>query len=261
MVPPALFETSSPSNWLLSRLADPVRSNYAVRRPIRGGRYNQADYGSRSEILVDIEAIWTFALQSGLKIDMKNVKDISVILIVPDYPDKLYIRDMAHLLLVQLSFRRICVQQESLCSAFGASIAHGCVVDVGSMKTSISCVEEGLVLAETRMSLSYGGDDVSELYLRLLERIDLPYRRADLCRTYDWTMMEDLKFRSASLAEARFPLPISVLLRMLSTRQALTPVPFRGNVVLIEYDIFIRKPGQTTQKYTSKTYDEPGEYT
>ena len=94
--------------------------------------------------------------------------------------------------------------QESVCSAFGASIAHGCVVDVGSMKTSISCVEEGLVLAETRMSLSYGGDDVSELYLRLLERINLPYRTADLCRTYDWTMMEDLKFRSVSLAEASF---------------------------------------------------------
>ena len=72
------------------------------------------------------------------------------------------------------------------------------------MKTSISCVEEGLVLAETRMSLSYGGDDVSELYLRLLERINLPYRTADLCRTYDWTMMEDLKFRSVSLAEASF---------------------------------------------------------
>jgi len=103
-----------------------------------------------------------------------------------------------------------------VCSAFGASIAHGCVVDVGSMKTSISCVEEGLVLAETRMSLSYGGDDVSELYLRLLERINLPYRTADLCRTYDWTMMEDLKFRSESLAEE--------------------------NVVLIEYDIFIHKP-------------------
>ena len=143
---------------------------------------------------------------------------------------------MAHLLLVQLGFRRICVQQvrkacilvqvfdnlndaqESVCSAFGASIAHGCVVDVGSMKTSISCVEEGLVLAETRMSLSYGGDDVSELYLRLLERINLPYRTADLCRTYDWTMMEDLKFRSASLAEARFPLPIFVLLRTLLMR-------------------------------------------
>jgi len=96
-----------------------------------------------------------------------------------------------------------------VCSAFGASIAHGCVFDVGSTKTSISSVEEGLVLAETRMSLGYGGDDVSELYLRQLERINSPYRTADLCRTHNWTMIEDVKFRSASLAEARFPLPIS----------------------------------------------------
>lgn len=71
------------------------------------------------------------------------------------------------------------------------------------MKTSVSCVEEGLVLSETRLALDYGGDDVSELYLRLLERINLPYRSADLSRSYDWTMMEDLKFRSASLAEVR----------------------------------------------------------
>jgi hypothetical protein len=51
--------------------------------------------------------------------------------------------------------------QKSVCSAFGASIGHDCAIDVGSMKTSISCVEEGPVLAETRMSLDY---DVSELY-------------------------------------------------------------------------------------------------
>lgn len=99
--------------------------------------------------------------------------------------------------------------QESVCSAFGASIAHGCVVDLGSMKTSVSCVEEGLVLSETRLALDYGGDDVSELYLRLLERINLPYRSADLTRTYDWIMMEDLKFRSASLAEVRLRVQIS----------------------------------------------------
>jgi actin-related protein 8 len=91
--------------------------------------------------------------------------------------------------------------QESVCATFGAGIAHGCVVDVGASKTSISCVEEGLVLPETRMSLNYGGDDISELYLCLLERINLPYRDADLSRTHDWHMMEDLKFRSASLAE------------------------------------------------------------
>lgn len=54
------------------------------------------------------------------------------------------------------------------------------------------------------MALDYGGDDVSELYLRLLERINLPYKErinVDLARTWEWRMMEDLKGKSASLAE------------------------------------------------------------
>ena len=53
------------------------------------------------------------------------------------------------------------------------------------------------------MTLDYGGEDISELYLRMLERIDFPYRGANLGKTYDWTMMEDLKQKSASLAEVR----------------------------------------------------------
>ncbi|KAF8318672.1 actin-like ATPase domain-containing protein [Clavulina sp. PMI_390] len=158
-------------------------------------------------------------------------KETGVLLIVPDYPDRSYIRDMAHLILVQLGFKKLSVQQESICSSYGASIAHGCVVDIGAMKTSVSCIEEGLVLSETRLALDYGGDDISELYLRLLERINLPYRSVDLNRTYYWTMIEDLKTRSASLAEE--------------------------DVVLIDYDILLRQPGQATQKYALKTYDEP----
>lgn len=27
--------------------------------------------------------------------------------------------------------------------------------------------------------------------------------------------------------------------------------------MLIDYDLFVRQPGQATQKYTVKTYDEP----
>lgn len=62
-------------------------------------------------------------------------------------------------------------------------------------------MEDGLVLPDTRMCLDYGGDEISELYLRMLERINFPYQGANLGRTYDWTMMEDLKQKSTSLAE------------------------------------------------------------
>ena len=90
-----------------------------------------------------------------------------------------------------------------MCSSYGASIASGCIVDIGASKTSVSCVEEGLIIPDTRLLLNYGGDDISELYLRLLERINLPYKDANLVRAYDWSMMDDLKLRTASLAEVK----------------------------------------------------------
>jgi len=40
--------------------------------------------------------------------------------------------------------------QESLAATYGAGISNACVVDIGAVKTSIACVEEGLVLPETR---------------------------------------------------------------------------------------------------------------
>lgn len=100
------------------------------------------------------------------------MKNYSVILIVPDYYDKFYIREMVNIILVHMGFRRISIQQvyifsysnqlelmymplfqESICAAFGAGLATACVVDIGATKTSVSCVEEGLILPDTRSVL------------------------------------------------------------------------------------------------------------
>lgn len=40
--------------------------------------------------------------------------------------------------------------QESLAATYGAGISNACVVDIGATKTSIACVDEGLVLSDTR---------------------------------------------------------------------------------------------------------------
>lgn len=40
--------------------------------------------------------------------------------------------------------------QESLCAAFGAGLSTACVVDIGAVKTSIACVDEGQVVPDTR---------------------------------------------------------------------------------------------------------------
>lgn len=88
-------------------------------------------------------------------------------LVIPDYYDRPYVRDMIQLLLVRMGFKQLCVQQviilsfrkahltrracqESLAATYGAGISSACVVDIGATTVSIACVDEGMVIPETR---------------------------------------------------------------------------------------------------------------
>jgi actin-related protein 8 len=44
--------------------------------------------------------------------------------------------------------------QESLAATYGAGVSNACVVDIGAVMTSIACVDEGLVLSDTRSVFS-----------------------------------------------------------------------------------------------------------
>lgn len=46
-----------------------------------------------------------------------------------------------------------------------------------------------------------GGDDITEFLHVLLQRISFPYKELDLARSYDWSVVEDLKARLCTLAE------------------------------------------------------------
>ena len=162
-------------------------------------------------------------------------------LVIPDFYDRVYVREFVNILLVSLGFKQICVQQvsrgsssastpsalrvlicplqESLAATYGAGISNACVVDVGAVKTSVACVDEGLVISDSRyipisiprggsdrssrMLLNTGGNDITEFLYVLLERINFPYRDINLARWHDWLVMEDLKSRLCTLAEVR----------------------------------------------------------
>lgn len=57
---------------------------------------------------------------------------------------------MVTLLLRYMKFRGVFVQQESACATFGAGVSTACVVDIGAQKTSVSCVEDGLCIPDSR---------------------------------------------------------------------------------------------------------------
>ncbi|KIM90506.1 hypothetical protein PILCRDRAFT_812253 [Piloderma croceum F 1598] len=212
------------------RLADPHLLNYTVRWPIHGAQLNTRDYSSLQLILSDLETIIEMTLQETFKIERKDFKDYSVLLLIPDFYERPYVQELTNMILVTMGFKQICVQQESLAATYGAGISSACVVDIGAVSTSIACVDEGLVIADTRMSLNLGGDDITEFLYVLLNRISFPYRDINLARWYDWNVIEDLKTRLCTLAE--------------------------GDVALNLYDFIVRRPNKPAEKYGLRAYDE-----
>ncbi|KAG0709311.1 hypothetical protein DFH29DRAFT_887756 [Suillus ampliporus] len=211
-------------------LSDPQLLNYSVKWPIHGKNFNTRDYPSHQMILDDIETIISTVLRERFNLSRPDYKDYSVVLVIPDFYDRAYVREFVNILLVSLGFKQICVQQESLAATYGAGISSACVVDIGAVNSSIACVDEGLVISESRITLNMGGDDITEFLYVLLERISFPYRDINLARWYDWAVMEDLKARLCTLAE--------------------------GDVALNLYDFVVRKPGKPTEKYGLRAYDE-----
>ncbi|KAK7025245.1 actin-related protein 8 [Favolaschia claudopus] len=213
------------------RLADPQESGYVLRWPIRGSNFNTRDYGSSVQsILADLETIIQHTLSEKLGIHPRDYKNYGVVLVVPDLYDRSYVRELGNLILMTMGFKQMCAQQESLAATFGAGLSNACVVDIGAVKTSVACVDEGLIIPDTRLNLSMGGDDITEFLYVLLQRIHFPYRDINLARSYDWSVMEDLKSRICTLAE--------------------------GDVALNLYDFVVRKPFKPAEKYGLRAYDE-----
>lgn len=152
------------------------------------------------------------------------MQEYAVILLIPDLYTLPYVRDMSDLLLRQLGFKQLAVMQESVCATFGAGVSSACVVDIGARTTKVACVEEGLVVADTRMVLDFGGDDITSFLFTLLSRINFPYKEADLANWYDWTVLEDLKERIVVLSEVS-PNRESVAIAVAAL---ITPLSFRA---------------------------------
>ena len=47
----------------------------------------------------------------GADVDAHLLQDYSVVLVVPDFYERTYVREMCHLLLVTMGFKQLCVQQ------------------------------------------------------------------------------------------------------------------------------------------------------
>lgn len=202
---------------------------YKLRWPIQHGLFNEEDYSSPQEILGDISLILMDALEEELQITFKSFPDYKVVFIIPDLYDRNYVVNIIQLLF-EMGFSNVCIFQESMAATYGAGVSTACVIDVGAQKTSIACVEEGMVIPDSRVCLRFGGDDVSTALAKLFVKSSFPYRELDLRRQFDKDLMDELKVKFATTNDA--------------------------DVAVQLYSFFQHSPGQPGNKYQFKTFDE-----
>ena len=211
----------------------PERSNprYKLFWPLRHGTFNESEYADRNQIYHDISKIFEEAIKGQLGITkLKDLANYKCVLIIPDLYERNYVTMMLDILIRDLGIGKVCLQQESLSTTFGAGQDKLCVVDIGAQKTSICCVDEGLCVEESRINMKVGGADITETFIKMMLYGHFPYSDINLRRRYDFLLSEELKQKFCSMDET--------------------------TVVVNTWDFHLRASGQDTRKYMFKTYDE-----
>ncbi|SCU83904.1 LAFA_0D06634g1_1 [Lachancea sp. 'fantastica'] len=210
-------------------------SNFIVRHPFWKGKFNveSPQYRSLQELLSDVCELLKFALMHPkLNIKESQIPNYKVVVVIPDAHDKAYVESFIRLLLIDLKFQAVAILQESLASCYGAGIGDStCVVDIGATTTKIACVDEGLVVDNSIISLDFGGDDVTRLFAKFLSESKFPYSDIDLNSPQGWSLIDSLKEKYATFQDA--------------------------NVTIQLYNFIKRIPGKPgAEKFEFKVFDE-----
>lgn len=105
-----------------------------------------------------------------MRLPRKNLEQFNCILVVPDLFVKHHLRYIVHMLLARLKFKSLFLHTESVLATFAMAMSTACVVDIGSSKISVSCIDEGLVVPKSIQRRHYGGDQLNEMLYRLISR-------------------------------------------------------------------------------------------
>ncbi|KAK5087223.1 actin-like protein arp8 [Lithohypha guttulata] len=215
------------------RIPDESKPRYKLHWPIRHGWVNEKDYDSIRNLYNDIGLIIEDSVRTELKLEIRTRKDwaqYNCVIVIPDYYERTYVTHLLDLAIQDLGLARVCFIQESLAASFGAGYTTTCVVDIGAQKTSVCCVEDGMVIENSRVNLKFGGHDVTDQFVKMIIYNHFPYADVNLKRRYDWLLANELKKKHSTIVEP----DISVQL----------------------YDFHLRAPRQDTRKYSFKIYDE-----
>ncbi|KAK5578576.1 hypothetical protein RB653_008248 [Dictyostelium firmibasis] len=149
------------------------KDEWIAYQPITMSTFNTGIYNSAQSLFDDLTQMWKYAIQRYLNIPSSDLSSYGCVYVVTDNIDKKSLKQITTLLLTELQFTSVLFFQESICSSFGVSMAtQSCVIDLGHQKISIACVDEGYLLPNTRLTLGYGGEQLTKLLEYLLTGMD-----------------------------------------------------------------------------------------
>ncbi|ROT38552.1 actin-like ATPase domain-containing protein [Sodiomyces alkalinus F11] len=230
-----LDDPESPASCFIGnqalRVPDDSQPKFKLWWPIRHGWLNEDEYTTAEHLHDDLETLLDKAIRQELGLTKSSTwRQYSCVFVIPDLYDKKYVEQVLKSCANWFEFNKICFIQESMAATFGAGYTQACVVDVGAQKTSVTCVEDGLCIEDSRINLKYGGYDVTEAFIKMMLYDNFPYQEINLQRRYDFLLAEELKIKHCTMSQA----DISVQL----------------------YQFHVRAPNKPTHKYQFKTYDE-----
>lgn len=168
---------------------------YCLRRPIRRGHLNISQHYSMQQVLEDIESIWDWILIEKLHIPHSERNMYSCLIVVPETFDNREIKEILSIVLRDLRFSSAVVHQEGLAAVFGNGLSTACVINIGAQVSSVICVEDGVALPHTQITLRFGGEDVSRclLWTQRHHQTWPPIRTDPLAKPIDLLMLNRLK--------------------------------------------------------------------
>lgn len=221
--------------------------------PFKGGHFNYEEYAKhygtyacQAALMNDVITVWSHAISApkdleketanqvidqGLGIPSSDWQFYNVVLVIPDLFLSAEVECLVNILIRDMGFAAVLIQQESVCATFGGGLSSGCVIHVGSEQSQICCVDEGLIVSESRIMLDYGGDHISTYFMHLLQTANFPYQECDLNkRLADRWLADELKERFSTMDPTQLGLMIN--------------------------DFHVRLPDKQTRKFSLRTYDE-----
>ncbi|KAK6138891.1 hypothetical protein DH2020_027365 [Rehmannia glutinosa] len=176
---------------------------YCLRRPIRRGHLNISLHYPMQQVIEDMHAIWDWNLIEKLHIphNERHMYSASLLLICTFTLRK--IKELLSLVLRDLCFSIAVVHQEGLAAVFGNGLSTACVVNIGAQVTSVICIEDGVTLPTTQITLRYGGEDISRclLWTQRHHQTWPPIRTDSMTKPIDLLMLNRLKESHCQIRE------------------------------------------------------------